>query len=205
MIRLRNEKGMITSRMGRACLVVLLAGGLGIAAAWPARGATLEEQVQLCAACHGENGVPIQPDIPIISGQNEGYLYLQLRDMKRGSRVVEQMAPFLDSIERDDMLALAAFFSKKPWPALQQPRAPDAIIRQAMTASGSIGCRGCHLANYQGTGSVPRLAGQQREYLDKTTMDFRTRRRANNPGMSGLMSVASEADLRALAQYLAGL
>jgi cytochrome c553 len=205
MIRLRNEKEMITSRMGKACLVVLLAAGPGIAAAWSARGAQLEEQVQLCAACHGENGVPAQPSIPIIWGQNEGYLYLQLRDMKRGTRVVEQMAPSLESLERDDMLALAAYFSTKPWPSLPQPRAPDAVARQAMTASGSIGCTGCHLANYQGASSVPRLAGQQREYLDRTTMDFRTRRRANNPGMSNLMSVASEADLRALAQYLAGL
>lgn len=183
----------------------MLASGLGIAAARPARGAKLEEQVPLCAACHGENGVPAQPNIPIIWGQNEGYLYLQLRDMKRGSRVVEQMAPFLEALERDDMLALAAYFSKKPWPALQQPRAPDTLARQAMTASGSIGCRGCHLANYQGTGSIPRLAGQQREYLDKTSIDFRTRQRANNPGMSDLMRVASEADLHALAQYLSSL
>jgi len=36
-------------------------------------------------------------------------------------------------------------------------------------------------------------------------LDFRTRKRANNPGMSDLMVATSEDDLKALAEYLAGL
>jgi cytochrome c553 len=52
---------------------------------------------------------------------------------------------------------------------------------------------------------VPRLAGQSREYLVKTMADFRSRKRANNPGMSDLMAATSESDLAALAEYLAGL
>jgi len=52
---------------------------------------------------------------------------------------------------------------------------------------------------------VPRLAGQGRDYLAQTMIDFRTRARGNNPGMSDLMIAAPEDDLAALAQYLAGL
>jgi cytochrome c553 len=35
-------------------------------------------------------------------------------------------------------------------------------------------------------------------------LDFRTQKRANNPGMSDLMKATSEDDLKALAEYLAG-
>ena len=51
----------------------------------------------------------------------------------------------------------------------------------------------------------PRLAGMGRDYLAKTIADFRTRARANNPGMSDLMLATSPDDLAALVDYLAGL
>ena len=57
----------------------------------------------------------------------------------------------------------------------------------------------------QGDSSVPRLAGQKRDYLLKTIMDFRNRTRANNPGMSDLMNAAAPDQLAAMASYLAGL
>ena len=104
------------------------------------------------------------------------------------------------------MLALAEYFSAKPWPALGQPTAPEAVAKQALAANGSVGCTGCHLDRYQGDGgSVPRLAGQSREYMTKTVAEFRTRARGNNPGMSDLMKATPEDDLAALAEFLAGL
>jgi cytochrome c553 len=115
------------------------------------------------------------------------------------------MSPNVETLEREDMLALAAYFSKKPWPDLRQPAAAADIARQALTASTSVGCTGCHLDHYQGGGTVPRLAGQNRDYLMKTIADFRSRERANNPGMSDLMGATSVTDLAALEAYLAGL
>ena len=165
---------------------------------------TIEEKAQLCAACHGEQGVPQDPSMPVIWGQTEGYLYLQLRDYKRGTRKNEQMSAVVETMERDDMLAVAEYFSKQHWPDLRQSAASDAVRATALRANVSIGCTGCHLDQYQGTGTVPRLAGQRREYLAQTMLDFRTRARGNNPGMSDLMNVASEQDLAALAEYLAG-
>ena len=49
---------------------------------------TIEEKAQLCAACHGEDGVPPEQSypVPIIWGQNLGYLLFQLRDFKSGAR-----------------------------------------------------------------------------------------------------------------------
>ncbi len=103
------------------------------------------------------------------------------------------------------MMAIAEYFSKKPWPDLGQPRAPKDVAQRARTADGSIGCTGCHLDHFQGDSTVPRLAGQGRDYLAKTMADFRTRARGNNPGMSDLMIATSTDDLAALAEYLAGL
>jgi cytochrome c553 len=169
-----------------------------------ARGQTIEEKAATCGACHGEAGIPQEKTTPVIWGQQEGYIYLQLRDFKRGTRKNEKMAPIVDTLGREDMLALAAYFANKTWPSLEQPRASADVTKRALTAIASVGCTGCHLGEFQGDGSVPRLAGQSREYLAKTIAEFRTRERANNPGMSDLMIATSEDDLAAVEGYLAG-
>ena len=171
----------------------------------PLRAESVEEKTQVCAGCHGENGKPVDKTIPTIWGQQAGYIYIQLRDFKRGDRKSEIMQPIVSSMERDDMLAIAEYFSKKPWPDLGQPRAPKAVAERAQSANASVGCTGCHLERFQGDGTVPRLAGMGRDYLTKTIADFRSRARGNNPGMSDLMLATSPDDLAALTEYLAGL
>jgi cytochrome c553 len=165
----------------------------------------IEEKTQICAGCHGADGKPIDKTIPTIWGQQAGYLYIELRDFKRGDRKSEIMQPIASAFERDDMLAIAEYFSKKPWPDLGQPRAPKDVSERAIKANASVGCTGCHLDHFQGDGTVPRLAGMGRDYLTKTIDDFRSHARANNPGMSDLMNATSLDDLAALEEYLAGL
>ena len=152
-----------------------------------------------------QDGKPIDKTIPIIWGQQQGYIYIQLRDFKRGDRKNEIMQPIASTMEREDMLAIAEYFSKRPWPDLGQPRASKEVADRALSANRSVGCTGCHLDHFQGDGTVPRLAGMSREYLAKTIADFRTRARGNNPGMSDLMLATSPDDLAALAEYLSGL
>ena len=171
----------------------------------PANAQSIEEKTQICAGCHGQNGKPIDKTIPIIWGQQTGYIYIQLRDFRRGDRKNDIMQPIASSMEREDMLAIAEYFSKKPWPDLGQPRASKEISDRALSANRSVGCTGCHLDHFQGDGTVPRLAGMSREYLTKTIADFRTRARGNNPGMSDLMLATAPEDLAALAEYLSGL
>lgn len=172
----------------------------------PAQAQSIAEKAEICGSCHGEKGVPQERLTPVIWGQATGYMYLQLRDFKKAARANEIMQAIVADLEKDDMLALAEYFSAKPWPSLQQPTAPDAIARQALTANSATGCSGCHLDKYQGDASaIPRLAGQSAEYMAKTIAEFRTRARGNNPGMSDLMKATPEADLAALTEYLAGL
>lgn len=189
----------------------LIPGGMltgilfGLALASPAKAETIAEKVEVCAGCHGADGKPVDKTTPVIWGQLEGYIYIQLRDFKRGDRKSDIMQPIASSFEKEDMFAIAAYFAQKKWPDLGQPRAPKNVAQKAVDAEHSVGCTGCHLAQFQGDGTTPRLAGQNREYLAKTIADFRSRARGNNPGMSDLMIATPEDDLAALAEYLAGL
>jgi cytochrome c553 len=166
---------------------------------------SIEDKAQICAGCHGEKGIPQEKTTPIIWGQNEGYLYIELRDFKSGNRKNDLMSGVVADLSKSDLKALAAHFSKLAWPNLQQPSAPNDVATHAQGVIGSIGCTACHLDQFQGDGTTARLAGQQREYLQKTMTEFRDRTRGNNPGMSDLMNAAKPDDIAPLAQYLSGL
>jgi cytochrome c553 len=199
---LRPNAPYVFAAAARAASVWL---AVGLSSVVAAHAQTIEEKAQICSACHGDDGVPQDKATPVIAGQHQGYLYLQLRDYKNGTRANEPMASIAGALERDDMMALAEYFSRQPWPNLRQPPASAEETATARRANAAIGCTGCHLGEYQGDGTQPRLAGQSRDYMARTMEDFRTRARANNPGMSDLMRATSEADLAALADYLAGL
>jgi cytochrome c553 len=169
------------------------------------RAQTIDEKAQACSACHGENGVPQEKNVPVIWGQQLGYLYLQLRDFKSGARKNELMSPIAEALVQEDLLPLAQHFSQKKWPNLQQPPAPDAVAAIATRANDSIGCVGCHQAGYKGEGTQPRLAGQHKDYLLKSMLDFRAGTRANNPGMTDLMKATPQDAFAPLAEYMAGL
>jgi cytochrome c553 len=186
-----------------ATLVLLLTGAL--AGGGQVHAAEVPEKAALCATCHGEQGTPINKQTPVIWGQNEGYLYLQLRDFKSDARKNALMNPIAAQLEKEDQLALAAYFAQQKWPNLGQPSAPDSVATKAQSAVSSIGCIGCHLEHFQGDGTTARLAGQWQEYLQATMLAFRDNSRGNNPGMSDLMKATATDDIAALSQYLAGL
>jgi cytochrome c553 len=188
---------VLKSRILYFATVLLLSGN--------AFAADIAEKAKLCATCHGEQGIPINKQTPVIWGQDEGYLYLQLRDFKSGMRKNPLMSPIAATLEKEDMKALAAYFKKKKWPNLQQPPAPGDVTKKAESAAASIGCRGCHLEHFQGDGTTARLAGQWQEYLKANMLAFRDGSRGNNPGMSDLMKATPVDDIAALSEYLAGL
>ncbi len=179
-----------------------------IAAASSGAGAqTIEEKAQICNACHGENGVPPQQSfpVPVIWGQQAGYLFFQLRDFKSSARANENMAPIAQALDQADLLPLAEYFAKKAWPDLQQKSAAPDVATAAQRINAAIVCTSCHQEGFKGDGTQPRLAGQERAYLQKTMTDFSTGARANNPGMTGFMKGIAEKDIAALAAWLAAM
>lgn len=171
------------------------------------RAQDIEAKAQICAACHGKNGVPVEQSfpVPVIWGQQLGYLFFELRDFKSGARKNEQMTPIVQKLEPNDLMALAQYFSKKAWPALRQKPAAADQTAEAQRINAAIVCTSCHQEGFKGDGTQPRLAGQVHAYLQKTMTDFRTGERGNNPGMSGFMKGISEQDIAALANWLAGM
>src|ERR1700681_4106265 len=104
--------------------VVALAAALNLCTT-PLHAQSIEEKAQACAGCHGADGKPVDKTIPVIWGQQAGYIYIELRDFKRGDRKNDIMQPIASSMEREDMQAIAEYFSKNPGPVLAQPRAPN--------------------------------------------------------------------------------
>src|ERR1700722_20638989 len=135
----------------RACGAAMLAAGLALPPA-SAEAQTVEQKPHLCSACHGDNGMPQQKTTPAIWGQQLGYLYVELRDFKSGARKNDQMSAVVASLAPDDLLALAQYFSQKPWPNLQQPAAPPAVAARASQVDKSVVCSSCHQEGYLGSG-----------------------------------------------------
>jgi cytochrome c553 len=168
---------------------------------------SIEEKAQLCAACHGESGVPSEQSFPVpaIWGQNLGYLFFQLRDFKSGARKNEQMTPVAEALESDDLMPLAQYFSQKPWPNLKQPHVADEAVVVARRVNASAACTSCHREGFRGDRMQPRLAGQVSAYLKKAMTDFSTGARGNNPGMTGLTKGLAEREIAAMVAWLAGM
>jgi len=161
----------------------------------------IEAKAQTCAACHGANGVPIEPKtIPIISGQQQSYLMKQLRDYRNGERANPIMTAIAKGLAEDDLRKLAAYFAAKPWPTLPAPAAaagspPDGLKQ----------CQPCHQPNFEGGMPAPRLAGLSYEYLVATMRNFATDERTNNGDMPKFMHALSDSQRDAMAKYLATL
>ncbi len=95
---------MIANASPRRFIVIVFAVLLAALSVLPdaARADTLEEKAKMCGGCHGEDGIPQEKTTPVIWGQHQGYLYLNLRDYKRGDRKDDQMTPVVDLLERED-------------------------------------------------------------------------------------------------------
>ncbi|MCI0431522.1 MAG: hypothetical protein L0210_13410 [Rhodospirillales bacterium] len=181
-----------------AALLVLAASAPAIA---QTAAPDISEKLQLCTACHGEAGMPVNPDIPIIWGQHEYYLYVQLRDYNSGLRANEIMNPIAGELSKEEMRALAQHFSQQPWPQTTFTVADDQTQRahSALTAGA---CTECHLANLQGLSDIARIGGQQPLYLEKTMLEMKNKVRNNAPAKSSLFATYPDEDLKALSAYL---
>ncbi|RMF38760.1 MAG: cytochrome C [Alphaproteobacteria bacterium] len=164
----------------------------------------LEETAGLCKTCHGEDGLPIEPNYPIIQGQQFFYLYVQLKDFKAGRRTGDKMQPVVEELTRSQLKALAQYFAKLPWPRISPPHASDEDRALAREASVKGQCGACH-GKWYGDSRIPRLAGQQPGYLIKTMQDYKNDVRQNAPDKSSTMSKLTEAEIEALARTLSQL
>jgi len=162
-------------------------------------------KAEACAACHGPNGNSTQPQFPILAGQTSRYLYLQLRDFQEGRRSDPLMTPMAAGLSRDEVRALADWFSmQKPAPGSFKVDPEKARLGKAK-ADETL-CTMCHLGGFAGQNEIPRLAGQHHDYIVKQLNDFKERKRTNDAGnMTSVSGTLSATDIENLAHYITGL
>ena len=170
----------------------------------PEEYASVSTELFGCFDCHGVSGVSADPECPILSGQHFYYLYVQLKDFKAGLRASEIMQPMVEEMSKDQMKLIAKYFSEQEWPSTGYSGDPG-MTAKGEAATGAGQCVQCHRGAYDGDSRVPRLAGQQREYLFKTLSDFKNKLRMNSPAKSSLMGSFDDADIEAMAEFLADL
>jgi cytochrome c553 len=185
----------------RVFLTVLGAASGFAAAALPGHAAEdIEAKVQMCSACHGQNGLPADPrTIPIIWGQQQSYLVKQLHDYRSGDRENPIMSPIAKSLAQEDLRKIAAYFAAKGWPAQQ------ASAASASLPNGIAQCQPCHQPNFQGGPPAPRLAGLSYEYLVAAMRAFAVDERTNNGDMPKFMQALTDSERDAIARYLSAL
>lgn len=166
--------------------------------------AAVRDKLETCFTCHGPNGASTQPEFPILAGQEQYYLYVQLKDFKAERRAEPVMSEIAKGLEKEEMLSIAKFFSEQTWPGIAFKSRP-AVAKKGETATAAGQCVQCHLGGYEGNSRIPRVAGQHFEYLKKTMTDFATKARNNSAAKSSLMESYGEEDIAAMAEYLAGL
>jgi cytochrome c553 len=186
-----------------AAMLALLAASGAFAQSSAAGDAPAKAQV--CAECHGADGNSTDPQHPILAHQTARYIYLQLKDFKEGRRKDPQMSPVAATLERDDMLALADYFSKQK----QKPngfKADAAKVTAGRKKADEVLCAMCHGGNFVGQNEVPHEAGQHYAYVKKQLLDFKAKRRTNDAGnMTSVASTLSDEDIENLAQFIANL
>lgn len=167
-----------------------------------ARADGLAQKVEICKDCHGAAGLPTRPEVPIIWGQEFYYLYVQMKDYKAGRRQNPEMSVIVASLSKQEMRELAQRFASQAWPSTGFA-AESTDIARGETASAAGLCTQCHLGGYEGSSRIPRLAGQQVGYLERTMLEFKNKTRMNSPAKASLMAAYEEEDIAAMARYLA--
>jgi cytochrome c553 len=174
-----------------------------------------EKKVAMCIGCHGIPGYqasfPEVHKVPMISGQNAKYLIAALQAYKKGERKHPTMRGIATSLSDQDMADVAAFYEqhgKTDAKVPDQPAQPEQAIT-ALLAKGA--CVSCHGANFNKPidAAYPKIAGQFADYLYVALKAYKTELNPNvgrsNPIMGAQVKQLSNAELKALAQYIASL
>src|ERR1700749_1810774 len=160
--------------------------------------------VEICAGCHGENGISQMENIPSLAGQLDQYIQWQLVYFRAGARKNEQMQPMVQDLGNEDIRNLGAYFASLTPPKAPDDDNPDLSAKGKQAAAGRR-CASCHTDNFAGTKAVARIAAQREDYLLKALRDYKSGQRVGG-GQAAMADVAyplSEEEIEALAHYLA--
>lgn len=189
---------------------------------------------QRCAACHGERGQSTSEQFPNLAGQKPGYIVVQLRAFRSGTRPSDIMKGLARDLSDGEIGELAAFYAHQEPARPSAGKAERALIQQGAAIFSSSGyrrpaCSSCHavssgswfgrlfhMGGMMGHGMMgggmmmtdpaetPRLSGQHAAYLLAQLNSFASGKRPNAV-MSPIAASLTPADRKAVSSYLATL
>jgi cytochrome c553 len=193
----------------------------------PAAGAT---KAGTCAACHGVDGNPSDPQYPRLAGQSERYVSQQLALFKSGQRntgMAAVMVPFASTLSAQDMRDIGAYFATQkagagiaddtviadgPNKGLKFYQVGEKIFRSGDHARGIPACMACH--GPAGAGNpgpaYPHIGGQQSAYVVRRLEEYRTGTTSEaDPHLFNMMATVAKSltdeEINSLGSYLQGL
>jgi len=174
-----------------------------------AKGSAISAAV--CGACHTADGSRGSPANPILQGQHAEYLVKQLTEFKSGKRDNAIMKGMASTLSEDDMRNVAAFYASKQAKAGAAKNKDTVLLGEKIYRGGIAdkqvpACSGCHGPAGAGIpAQYPRLAGQHADYAESQLNSFRAGKRGNSPQMMAIAQKMSDAEIKAVADYIAGL
>ena len=189
-----------------------------VAAAAPAKAVGKPDLVKgeasftaVCAACHGADGNSGIAANPKLAQQHPEYLVKQLQEYKSGKRKNAIMQGIAAALSEEDIKNISY------WAASKQAKTgvakdKDLVVLGERIYRGGVGdrqiaaCAGCHSPNGAGVPSqYPRLGGQHADYVAAQLTSFRDGVRTNSLQMNQVAAKLNDREIRALADYIAGL
>jgi cytochrome c553 len=193
-------------------LILALAGTVTAASAQDAKAG--EKKAAMCIGCHGIIGYqasfPEVHKVPMISGQNAKYISASLIAYQKGDRRHPTMRGIGAGMSEQDMVEVADWYAKqgKPATADKPSREPSPQVAALLQKAA---CTSCHGVNFSKASdpSYPKLAGQHADYLFVALKSYKNEPNnvvgRSNGVMGGIAKQFTNAELKALAQYVGSL
>ena len=175
----------------------------------PAKGAA--SYAPVCAACHGPDGNSMVPANPKLAQQHPEYINKQLQEFKSGKRANPIMMGMVAALSDEDMKNIAVWLStQKAAPGNASDKnlvaLGERIYRGGIADRQIAACAGCHSPNGAGIpAQYPRLSGQHADYTAAQLTAFRDGVRLNSLQMTQVASKLNDREIKAVADYIAGL
>jgi cytochrome c553 len=181
----------------------------------PAGAKSIEAKAAMCIGCHGIVGYqasfPEVHKVPKISGQSAKYIAAALNAYKTGDRKHPTMRGIAESLTEQDINDISAWYESHgagKQVAEKPSREPSPQVAALLQKAA---CASCHGANFSRPidPSYPKIAGQHADYLFVALKAYKTDNNPtlgrNNGVMGAIAKQYSNAELKALSNYMAGL
>jgi cytochrome c553 len=178
---------------------------------------SIEAKAAMCLGCHNIPGYqasfPEVYKVPMIAGQSAGYIAAALNAYKTGDRKHPTMRGIADALTDQDIKDLSAWYAKQGQgnasPLADKPsREPNAQVAALLQKAACVSCHGANFSKPIDP-SYPKVGGQHADYLFVALKAYKTENNAaigrNNGIMGGIAKQFSNAELKAMSNYLSSI